>query len=248
MALNTLSLKAKNGGLWIKHAWEILKIKPASFIAISIFTSSLFIAGQLHPILGLLIMFANPFITAAYYVVIEHARQGHHIRFEQFFSAIKHLPNKLTLFRLAVVSLLLSALFSIALSPILETLQQGAKPDFGQIVLVVVVSAIYMMLFAYAVPIAVFTKEKSLPEIFKGSFFACWRNVIPLTVYSIISMLLIALTIPTLMVGMIIVIPVLTISFYLSFINIFAPSLIVQQSENSDEDDSNNGNDGMFLG
>jgi uncharacterized membrane protein len=78
------------------------------------------------------------------------------------------------------------------------------------------------MLFAYAVAIAYFLKEQRLVVILQASFTACWRNVAALLLFSVLSFALVVLTIPTLFIGLIVVLPLLNIAFFMSFNDVFA--------------------------
>ena len=78
------------------------------------------------------------------------------------------------------------------------------------------------MIFAYAVAIAYFLKERRLLAIMQASFVACWRNIIPLMVFLLLSLVLIMLTMPTYFIGLLVVVPVLNIAFFLSFNEFFA--------------------------
>jgi uncharacterized membrane protein len=79
-----------------------------------------------------------------------------------------------------------------------------------------------MMMFAYAVAIAYFLREQRLFPILQASLLACWRNVQPLSLYGLIAIGLLMTGIPTLFLTWLLVLPLLSISFFLSFREFFA--------------------------
>lgn len=85
------------------------------------------------------------------------------------------------------------------------------------------------MLFAYAVAIAYFLKEQRISLILQASFIACWRNMAALALFGLLSLGLILLTIPTMLLGLVVVVPVLHIAFFLSFNELFALQVNAKQ-------------------
>ena len=82
--------------------------------------------------------------------------------------------------------------------------------------------SLVFMLFAYAVAIAYFLKEQRILAVVQTSFIACWRNVSALLIFGLLSMALVLLTLPTFFIGLIVVLPLLNIAFFLSFNDVFA--------------------------
>ena len=91
-----------------------------------------------------------------------------------------------------------------------------------QLILMVALFTLVFMLFAYAVAIAYFLKEQRILVVLQTSFIACWRNVAALLIFGLVSVALVLLTIPTFFIGLVVVAPLLQITFFLSFNDVFA--------------------------
>ena len=72
------------------------------------------------------------------------------------------------------------------LSDMTESLKTG-QLDLANVLLVVMTQMLSAMLFAYAVPIIYFLRENRLFPVIQASVNACWRNVLPLTVFGVLT-------------------------------------------------------------
>ena len=55
---------------WLTKAWELFRQAPSTLIAMMAFTTVLSLLAQLHPVLGVILVLANPFLTAGLYKTI----------------------------------------------------------------------------------------------------------------------------------------------------------------------------------
>ena len=124
--------------------------------------------------------------------------------------------------RIAALNMLASIPLSSLAVMLLEQHQAEQPISAGPVLLFVAGYILAWMIFAYAVAIAYFLRERSLVAIMQASFIACWRNITPLVVFGLLSLLLIMLTMPTMFIGLLLVVPLLNIAFFLSFNEFFA--------------------------
>lgn len=206
---------------WIKHAWGIFLQAPLSWILMFITLGVITLISQLHPLLAVLGLMLNPFLTAGVYKSVVALQQKQKISYVALFSVLKEPACRAVFLRLAACNMLASIPLSSLAVTIIEQQQQGVL-ELPLVLLFVVGFVLCWMLFAYAVAIAYFLKEHRIMAIMQASFVACWRNTSALTIFGLLSLLLIMLTMPTLFAGLLLVVPLLNIAFFLSFNEFFA--------------------------
>jgi hypothetical protein len=94
--------------------------------------------------------------------------------------------------------------------------------------------SLLMMAYWFA-PVLVAFHEMSALDAFKLSFRACWHNILPFMVYILISMVLLLLAAIPLGMGLLVMIPTMTASLYVSYKDIFDSSAM-PQSQLPEED------------
>ncbi|MDP5136863.1 hypothetical protein ORJ04_12985 [Rheinheimera baltica] len=207
---------------WLKQSWVIFMQAPMTWLLMFITIGAIALVGQLHPLAAVISILLNPFLTAGVYKSVVMLQQKQPITFTDLFKPLSESDCRAVFLRIAA----LNVLASIPLSSLAMTLMQQHEAqqsvDALMLMLFVVSFLVSWMVFAYAVAIAYFLKEYRILAIIKASFIACWRNIVPLVVFGLLSLLLIMLTMPTLFIGLLLVVPVLNIAFFLSFNEFFA--------------------------
>ena len=206
---------------WLKQAWTIFVKAPLSWVLMFIILGALALLGQLHPLTAIVGILLNPFLTAGVYKSAVSVQQQKTIPFTDLFSPLGEVECRAVFIRLAGLNMLAS----IPLSSLAVTLMQQQQDNnlhMPLLFLFVVGFVLTWMIFAYAVAIAYFLKEQRLLAIMQASFVACWRNIVPLMIFLLLSLVLIMLTMPTYFIGLFVVVPVLNIAFFLSFNEFFA--------------------------
>ncbi|HSG53613.1 MAG TPA: hypothetical protein VLA40_16020 [Rheinheimera sp.] len=206
---------------WIKHAWGIFLQAPMTWILMFVTLGAITLFSQLHPVLAVGGLMLNPFLTAGVYKSVVALQQKQTITYSTLFSVLKEPACRAVFLRLAACNMLASIPLSSLAVVIFEQQQQGML-ELPLVLLFVAGFVLCWMLFAYAVAIAYFLKEHRIMAILQASFVACWRNTSALTVFGLLSLLLIMLTMPTLFAGLLLVVPLLNIAFFLSFNEFFA--------------------------
>ncbi len=220
---------------WMKQAWQIFRTNPGLFIGINVFLAIVGVVA-IVPVVGILILFVLPFLQAGFYSVIVAAQQNKPVEFAMIFKPFQILELRAPMLKMAAAQLLCSLPALYCVEQLMPALQQG-QVDLPQLLLAVVLYMINLMLFAYAVPIIYFLRENRLYPVIQASVTACWRNVLPLTLYSVMAMgivltgvaVLLVLTSIIPVIGQLLILPMIlvmmpifSIAFFLSFSEFFA--------------------------
>ncbi len=230
---------AAAGLRWLQQGWALFKQQPGLWIQLVFIIHLSTLLGAMHPLLGVLIALLNPFLTAGLYRCIVARQKGETASLAQFWQPLKEPACRAVFLRLAAANMLFSIPLTLLATELYQQVQAGSV-NFLLLLMFVAGMTLVMMLFAYAIAIAYFLKEPRLLPIFQASFMACWRNVQSLSVYGVISVLLISTGVPTLFISWIIILPLLSISFFLSFTEFFALTP-VDKGDNGEKDDDKAG-------
>ncbi|WP_337843258.1 hypothetical protein [Rheinheimera sp.] len=180
--------------------------------------------AQLHPVLGVMLVLANPFLSAGFYKTIMLLQQQQTVSFQLIFSVFKEERYRRIFIRLAGANLLANIPLMLLVAQFMEQAKAGVVDPVTLFLLAVVLSLVFM-LFAYAVAIAYFLNEQRLLAILTASLTACWRNIIPLIIFAIMAVTLGMLGVATLGFAFIVIVPLLQVAFFLSFSAFFALQL-----------------------
>jgi len=206
---------------WLKQSWAIFMQAPLVWILMFITLGVIALLSQLHPLTAIVGILLNPFLTAGVYKSVVAVQQKQRIQFVDLFGPLQEAQYRAVFIRIAALNMLASIPLSAIAAALLEQHQQQAVS--GALMLLFVIGFLLTwMVFAYAVAIAYFLQERRLLAIMQASFIACWNNITALVVFGLLSMGLIMLTMPTLFIGLLLVIPLLNIAFFLSFNEFFA--------------------------
>ena len=212
---------AAAGLRWLQQGWALFKQQPGLWIQLVFIIHLSTLLGALHPLLGVLVALLNPFLMAGLYRCIVAKQKGETVTLAQFWQPLSEPGCRAVFLRLAAANMLLSIPLTLLAQELYQQVLAGSV-DFFLLLLFVAGMTLVLMLFAYAIAIAYFLKEPRLLPIFQASFIACWRNVQPLSVYGVLAILLISTGIPSFFITWLVVLPLLAISFFLSFTEFFA--------------------------
>lgn len=228
-------VKANSAINWIKQAWEIFKQYPFVFIQMILLTLVLSFIVALNSITLMLGVLASPFLTAGFYSAVAGVQQQQKITIEWLFRPFREAACRRILLLIASLNFLISVPLVHFREQVVSAMRLAQETGIAdpavtwQLLLLVIGLLLSSMLFAYAVAIAYFLKEQRILLILQASFIACWRNIPVLALFGLLSLGLILLTIPTMLLGLIVVVPLLHIAFFLSFNELFALQVKTQQ-------------------
>lgn len=231
--------KADAGLKWFKAGWLIFKIQPATFIFMHLFIAIVGLVSLLSPLLQVAAAFATPFLTAGFYQAVLTKQQGGKIMLADVLKPFSAKGNRLGLVRLALyqmgagilMALLASGLFKDAFAlmsqPGLDAsvaIEQVIQSISGySVVLFLIAMTVYIMAFAYALPLVYFSKEQRILVALKQSLMAFYHNLFSLGIFGIICALLMALSAFLSFLPLLILMPICYISFFVSYQAIFMP-------------------------
>lgn len=214
---------------WLTAAWQLFKQAPVVFVAMFLLTAGISFVLQQHQLTTIIWIFLNPFLAAGFYKAVVGAQQHQRIAIDWLFQPLAEPSCRMILLTIGALKLLLLTPLISFQQDLFQTMSVAVEAQSGvetivtlQLVLMVALFTLVFMLFAYAVVIAYFLKEQRILTVLQTSFIACWRNVAALLIFGLVSVALVLLTIPTFFIGLIVVAPLLQITFFLSFNDVFA--------------------------
>lgn len=232
---------AGEGAEWVSVGWHLFKRQPAQLVALVLVTGILYMIGaialQLIPYVGSI--FATVFyilLLSGLTLSVDRLYRGDGVGFDLLFAGFQH-PARVQLAVLGVVVALCSLLVGYV-----AALLAGAVPFWqasmglidvkpedlianGSMTMTTLVLYVAYAL-ALFIPVAMATWFTGALVLLNGmqplaalgySFRACLRNLAPLTVQSLLMTLLMFATIFTLFIGMLVVIPLFVLSWYVSY-------------------------------
>lgn len=221
------------GWTWIKDAFALFK--PSAFLWIGLFIVYMvimIIAGFI-PILGTLFTYlAGPlFIAGIAQCAYDQDTKGE-FEIGTLFSGFSHQTSQLLIAGLMVTGLMIVCFIPAILTAGAGILMGGAQADSSQYegmgagmalgVLISVALIIPVTMSYFFAPALIKLNEVKPVEAFKLSFFACLKNILPYLWYGIIAAVLVIVGAIPLGLGLLVVLPVLMITMYTSYKDIFS--------------------------
>jgi len=226
---------AGHGWRWIADAWTFMGDQRWTFIGVILLYWLLVIAVSFVPGLGgLAVALFSPVISGGIMLGCEAVRRGERLEVGHLFAGFQRHFGKLV--AIGAISLGLGVLVAIVMVAIVGVsfagvFLAGAEPNPEQfagmgmtIVLAVLIAMaisipVYMLLW-FAAPLIVLG-ELDVGTALKSSFAACLKNIVPFLVWGVMALLLgILATIP-IMLGWLLLGPVLMVSAYTGYRDIF---------------------------
>lgn len=228
-----------HGWLWITEAWQLFKAQPGAWIgAVVLFYIILILLGIVPVVGGLAVTILTPMLSAG--LVIGAHRQSREGRFEisHLFAGVSQSPGPLALVGLVylllafgiviVAGLLFAAVFAAMGSTVnLSTMDPNdigivfANPMILLPVLVAMLLGIPLAMAMFFAPSLVALDQVPVLKAFGLSFSGCLKNILPFLIYGLVAMVLVILGSLPLMLGLLVVLPVLTIAIYTAYRDIF---------------------------
>jgi uncharacterized membrane protein len=206
---------------WIKQGWRLFVQAPWLWIQLLAFTLLVNLFASMHPLLTVAAFFLNPFLTAGLYKSMAGVQRGETVGFSWLFKPLQEPVYRQVFLQLAALNLLLAIPLSMFGQHLVLQLTEQSLNVVQLLVFVAAYGLVWMM-FTYAVAVLYFLPEKRLLPALQASLIACWRNIVPLLLFALLAFGLALLTIPTMLLGMVVVMPLVSIAFFISFQDIFS--------------------------
>ncbi|PSJ18836.1 BPSS1780 family membrane protein [Nitrosomonas supralitoralis] len=243
-------VNAKQGLQWILSGFYLFRRAPLAWVFVC-FTLMMFaITMSLVPILGKFIFtLISPVFLAGIMLGCKDMEQGKVLELSHLFVAFKTNPAPLiTIGGIYLVGqiLILGLVFLIGGSQMTDMLLYGKRVDESELMgvmsnlltasLLTLALSIPLMMASWFSPLLVIFHN--LPPIvaMQKSFFACLRNFIPFQIYGITLIILTILSIMPYGVGLVILIPTIFTSIYVSYKDIFLREPLRFKNKESEHD------------
>jgi uncharacterized membrane protein len=226
---------AGNGWRWIADAWAFMADQRWTFVGVFLLLMVVNLAAQLVPIVGPLAMTVlSPLLIGGFVLGCEAVRRGKPFEVAHLFAGFQRHSGKLL--TLGALSLAFGILFMVLMilivgvsvvplitgvgEPTPDEVMAMMLPMLLAVLVILALSLPVSMAMLFAPPLIVLTDSDVLPAL-KRSFGACLKNVVPFLVWSLAMLVLgFVATIP-LFLGWLLLAPVMMVSLYLSYRDIF---------------------------
>ncbi|WP_296805968.1 BPSS1780 family membrane protein [Thiocapsa sp.] len=230
-----------HGWLWITEAWQLFKAQPGAWIGAVVLFYIILILVSIVPLAGsLAVTILTPMLSAG--LVIGAHRQYREGRFavSHLFAGVSESPGPLAL--VGVVYLLLALAIVIVAGALFAAVfaSMGSAVDLSTMdpndidivfsnpmillpVLVAMLLGIPLAMAMFFAPSLVALDQVPVFKAFGLSLSGCLKNILPFLIYGLVAMVLVILGSLPLMLGLLVVVPVLTIAIYTAYRDIFYP-------------------------
>lgn len=230
------------GASWIAEAWTIFTRNGWLWIGGALVLWVMHMMLGLVPFLGSIIsVVLAPLIYAGAYMVAKKSDCGEEVRFEDFFAGFQTRAGMLAALggvSLAILVVIMAIGFGIGWAllggDVLSTFQAMEQGDVAAVdagaqgvkvlLLVLIIMALmipFMALIWFATPLVLFSEDMTLGRALGWSLVGSLKNILPLTLYGLLLMVLMFVAMIPLMLGMLVLIPLSLITVYTSFRDIY---------------------------
>lgn len=210
---------AKAAMEWLKQGWMLMRSQMLLLLMYWLMMSVTLLT-LVHPLLAVIATLLTPFLNAGFYDAIVRVQQQKPLTLAMLWQPLQESSHRAAFIRLAGLNIVLSIPSQLLIQQQMPLWESG-EANLLALFALVAFAAVNAMLFAYAVPVIYFLREQRLWPVMQASFMACWRNVPSLTVYGIVALLLVLTGPFTMMISLIVILPWLAISFFMSFREFF---------------------------
>ncbi|MEA3277636.1 MAG: BPSS1780 family membrane protein [Pseudomonadota bacterium] len=236
-----VAVPAGHGWRWITRGfWHFKRNALAWMLALVVFYA-ITIVLSLVPILGTFAAtFLGPVFTAGFMIGAHEQQNGREFRLEHLFAGFSNNGGQLALVGVLVVAgaLIISVGMALLLGGSIAAQMVGMDPEafqaqdpelvaemLGPSLLIPLLAGmlffIPLAMAAFFAPALVSLDDLSAVSAMKLSFVGCLKNILPFLVYGIMAMLLAILGALPILLGLLVVLPTLTASFYAAYRDIY---------------------------
>ncbi len=222
---------AGHGSKWIGQGWQLFKVRFGLWIAMFIVMGAMFMGLGLLPIIGFLASAAYPLFFGGWMIASDRAKHQGEVRFEDLFAGFSLHFRPLAITGLLYLGATLVVMVIAGLTAVVMggsmmavfTADPGASIGVAFLVAFLVYMALFvpvLMAIWFAPALIVFHAIEPI-ESMKLSFKACLLNIPAFLLYGLLGMVLIILGAIPLLLGWLVVYPVLMISTYPAYRDLF---------------------------
>lgn len=216
-----LRVPARNAMKWFSQAWAMFTQTPGTWIGIFLVLMLIIIPISLIPVVGVVSTFLVPILVGGVMLGCKAQERGEAPKLDHLFRGFSEYFGPL-----AVIGLLYMVGNALVMQ-LFEFLLKGL--DFGNIsvadimfvALVYLVPTILLMMVTLYAPALVVFHGVAPVKAMASSFKVCLKNIWPLTIFGLISFVLMTVAAIPFGLGLLVVFPVMQISTYVSYRDIF---------------------------
>lgn len=242
MAIEIRIFKAKAGVNWFKAGWELFKTQPGTFIGMHLFLATISLIAFVIPLIQIPAALAVPSFTAGFYKAMLLRQQGEKIELFDLFKPFSDKARRVMLFRLGLYQmaggLLIAMLSSWLFQDVITVLEQSsANPELAaqqmvdaiqlsNVIVFIAALFVYLMAFAFTIPLVYFTQTNSILETMKASILVFWHNMAPIAMFHLIATGLMVVAAFLSLIPLIIFLPIIYAGFFISFQAMFLSNIV----------------------
>lgn len=231
------SVAAGDGWVWIRGGYDLFRQNPVIWIAL--FLIYLLIGMALSVVKGvgpIILNLLAPVFMAGFMLGCQALESGEELEINHLFAGFKHNTSQLITvggIYLAGIIVIVGLVFVTTGGAMLSmsgaapaVADETAGPGMMLAALLAMVLLMPLIMAYWFAPILVIFHNLKPVDAMKLSFTACLKNLWPFTVYGLMSMVLLVLAAIPLGLGLLVMIPTMTASLYVSYRDIFSEDIV----------------------
>ena len=230
---NGRSLPAGRGAGWIGDAWRILKAQPGMWAVSMLLLVAFYIVISIVPLVNIFSSFVGPFVTAGIALAADQQRRTGTFEINTLLGGFSRNAVSLLavagviflLFIVIAVVIMLTIGGSVAAALFLGKQAEAAAslmaPGYALMVLVCVALALPVIAATYLAPALIVLHDQPAMVAMKMSLIGVFKNILPGIVFGLCGLGLTILASIPLFLGLLIVIPLMFITNYTVYRDIF---------------------------
>jgi hypothetical protein len=239
---------AGQGWRWIVDGFQLFRKNPLIWIVLFVIYFLIIMLFTIIPLVGPLIMSVlAPVFAAGFMLACRDLENGSELELRYLIAGFMHNTGQLvTVGGLYLIGsiiimgmMMLGGGGAILGAAAVNGMHGGEPPDVmigamgGMLVaLLVALTLLIPLLMAYwFAPALVFFNDMTAPDAMKASFAACMKNWLPFTVYGLAGLGLSIVAMIPFGLGLLVLIPVITVSIYTGYKDIFVPEATAAEAE-----------------
>lgn len=234
------SVPIGRGWGWIADAWTLFKDRPWAWIGAVLLFYLILIILSLVPVLGALATtILGPMLSAGLMMGAHAQSRGEGFVVSHLFVGVLNKPGPLALVGLVYLLLAIGIGLVVTIIVVIMASSTGIEMDAATMdpdeldtlmamspllllpLLIVFFLSVPLTMAMFFAPSLVLLNDVPVLRAFKLSFFGCLKNILPFLVFALIAIALVLLGSIPFMLGLILVLPILTISIYTAYQDIF---------------------------
>ncbi len=226
---------ASNGWLWIKEGFSLFKKNPGMWIVLFLIYFIIAFLMSLVPFIGQIgLNLIAPVFVAGFMLACRDLEANKDLEINHLFAGFKLQATPLItvggIYMVGIIAIV-GIVFMLGVDrEALKNATEGLNPTDAEVammttltkplLMIMLLLVPLMMAYWFAPPLVLF-KGLSAIDAMKQSFLACMRNMLPFLVYGLLAMVLLILAAIPFGIGLLVMIPVMMASLYVSYKDIF---------------------------